>query len=64
MARRTNFEVNGKEYYRVTRTVGKKADGTPIRKTFYGAGINEANAKADEYMNNIKNGLKSEAKRS
>ena len=59
MARKTNFEVNGKEYYRVTRTVGKKADGTPIRKTFYGAGINEANAKADEYMNNIKNGLTS-----
>lgn len=57
MARKTNFSVNGKEYYRVTRTVGKKADGTAIRKTFYGTGINEANEKADEYINNIKNGL-------
>lgn len=57
MARKTNFEVNGKNYYRVTRTVGKKADGTAIRKTFYGTGINEANAKADAYMNDIKNGL-------
>ena len=57
MARKTNFKVNGKEYYRVTRTIGKKADGTPIRKPFYGSGINEANQKADEYMNNIKNGL-------
>lgn len=57
MAKKTNFEVNGKKYYRVTRTVGKKADGTPIRKTFYGSGINEANEKADAYINDIKNGL-------
>lgn len=57
MAKKTNFEVNGKEYYRVTRTIGKKANGLPIRKTFYGAGIKEANNKADEYMNKIENGL-------
>lgn len=57
MAKKTNFEVNGNKYFRVTRTVGRKADGTSIRKTFYGSGINEANQKADEYMNNIKNGL-------
>lgn len=57
MAKKTNFEVNGKQYFRVTRTIGKKSDGTSIRKTFYGSGINEANQKADEYMNNIKNGL-------
>ena len=57
MARKTNVAVNGKEYYRVTRTIGKKADGTPIRKQFYGTGINEANEKADKYMNDIKNGL-------
>lgn len=56
MAKKTNFEVNGSKYYRVTRTVGHKADGTPIRKTFYGTGINEANEKADEYMNKLKNG--------
>ncbi len=57
MPKKTNFEVNGKEYFRVTRTIGKKADGTPIRKTFYGSGIKEANDKADTYMNDIKNGL-------
>lgn len=57
MAKKTNFEVNGSKYFRVTRTIGKKSDGTLIRKTFYGSGINEANQKADEYMNNIKNGL-------
>lgn len=58
MAKKTNFEINGnKYYYRVTRTIGKKADGTPVRKTFYGTGINEANEKADNYINDIKNGL-------
>lgn len=57
MAKKTNFEVNGKEYFRVTRTVGKKADGSPIRKTFYGTGIKEANEKADEYMNKLNAGL-------
>lgn len=53
MAKKTNFEVNGKEYYRVTKTIGKKSDGTPLRKTFYGSGINEANQKADEYLASI-----------
>lgn len=57
MAKKTNFEVNGQQYYRVTRTIGKKSDGTPLRKTFYGTGINEANQKADEYMNKLKSGL-------
>lgn len=57
MAKKTNVEINGNKYFRVTRTVGKKADGTPIRKTFYGAGVNEANEKADNYINDIKNGL-------
>ena len=53
MAKKTNFEVNGKQYYRVTRTVGHKSNGALIRKTFYGSGINEANQKADEYIQNI-----------
>lgn len=57
MAKKTNIEINGNKYFRVTRTIGKKADGTPVRKSFYGTGINEANEKADKYMNDIKNGL-------
>ena len=57
MARKTNIEVNGKNYYRVTRTIGHRADGTAIRKQFYGTGINEANVKADEYIKNLKMGL-------
>ena len=57
MAKKTNTEINGNKYYRVTRTVGHRADGTPIKKQFYGSGINEAEEKANEYMTNIKNGL-------
>lgn len=56
MAIKSNFEVNGKQYYRVTRTIGKKADGTPIKKQFYGEGKLEAEQKADKYINDIKNG--------
>lgn len=57
MAKKTNYSKNGIDYYRVTRTVGKKADGTPIKKEFYGSCKNEAEEKADEYMNKLKNGL-------
>ena len=57
MARRTNIKVNGKEYFRVTRTVGYKADGTAIRKSFYGEGKKEAEEKATEYMNKLKTGF-------
>lgn len=57
MAKKTNFEVNGKQYYRVTRTIGHKPDGTPIKKQFYGTGINEANQKADEFIDDINKGI-------
>ena len=57
MARKTNIEVNGKNYYRVTKTIGHRADGTAIRKQFYGTGVNEANEKADEYIKKLKMGL-------
>ncbi len=54
MAKRTNFESNGKEYFRVTKTIGHKADGTPIRKQFYGTGKKEAEEKAEEYITKYK----------
>ena len=62
MAKKTNFNVNGNEYFRVTKTIGHRADGTPIRKQFYGTGIKEANQKADEYINNLKLGLMNDDK--
>lgn len=57
MANKTNFFVNGKRYYRITKTIGRRSDGSPIRKSFYGYGIKEAKQKADKYMNNLKSGL-------
>lgn len=60
MAVKSNFEVNGNKYYRITKTVGKKPDGTPIKKQFYGSGKSEAEEKAQEYMNNISNGFSSD----
>ena len=47
MAKKTNYSKNGKEYYRLTKTIGKKADGTPIKKEFYGSCKAEAEEKAD-----------------
>lgn len=60
MAVKSNVNINGNKYYRVTKTVGRKSDGTPIKKQFYGLGKNEAEEKANEYINNIKNGFNEE----
>lgn len=57
MAKKINSKINGKEYYRIRKTVGHKADGSPIVKSFYGSGIKEAEEKAQEYMNKLKTGL-------
>lgn len=62
MAKKTNTEINGSKYWKVTRTIGHKPDGTPIKKQFYGTGINEANQKADDYINHLKSGIVSEDK--
>ena len=57
MAKKTNFEVNGKEYFRVRKTIGYKDDGTPVIKSFYGKSKTEAEEKANQYINDLKNGL-------
>lgn len=57
MPNKTNFKANGSSYYRVTVTVGRKPDGSAIRKTFYGASKKDAEAKRDEYLSNINKGL-------
>jgi len=57
MPRKTNFTANGSDYFRVTATIGKNPDGSPIRKQFYAPSKKEAQAKKDEYMAHIKNGL-------
>lgn len=57
MARKTNYTKNGKEYFRVTASVGRNAAGKLIRKEFYGSSKKEAEQKRDEYLNNLKAGL-------
>lgn len=61
MADSKNCVRNGKQYYRVSRTIGHKLNDAgnevPVKKTFYGKNKKEANAKADEYINRHKNGI-------
>lgn len=61
MAVKTNVEINGNKYYRVRKVIGHKEDGTPVLKPFYGRTKTEAEEKALEYINNLKNGLVSNA---
>lgn len=57
MALKTNYEKNGKKYYRVTASVGRDANGKLIRKEFYGKSKKEAEEKRDKYINDINSGL-------
>lgn len=57
MANKTNFNVNGSAYYRVTATIGKSPDGSRIRKAFYGKSKKEAEQKRDAYLGLINSGL-------
>ena len=57
MAVKTNFESNGYKYYRLTKTIGHKLDGSPVKKQFVGKSKSEAEEKAEKYINNIKNGM-------
>ena len=57
MAVKTNIEVNGNKYFRVRKTIGYKEDGSPVLKSFYGKTKSEAEEKAEQYLNDIKNGL-------
>lgn len=57
MPKKTNFTANGNSYFRTTATIGKTPDGKPIRKQFYGSSKKEAQAKKDEYMLGLRQGL-------
>ena len=63
MANKTNCIINGKEYYRTYKTVGKTMkNGVPVdvRKAFYGKNKSEAEAKYQAYLNRNKSGFTSE----
>lgn len=57
MAIKTNVNKNGNKYFRITRTIGHKEDGTPVKKEFYGNSKSDAEEKAQQYINDLKNGL-------
>ncbi|MBO0575143.1 site-specific integrase [Clostridium botulinum] len=57
MGRKINCVKNGKEYYRVTVSIGRDCNGKLIRKEFYGSSKKDAENKRDEYLDNIKKGL-------
>ena len=62
MAVKTNTTIKSKKgkeykYARITRTIGHKLDGSPIKKQFVGRSKSEAEAKADSYINSVKNGM-------
>ncbi|ENK1244776.1 site-specific integrase [Clostridium botulinum] len=57
MGRKINCVKNGKEYYRVTVSIGRDSNGKLIRKEFYGSSKKDAENKRDEYLDNIKKGL-------
>lgn len=59
MAVKTNYEKNGNNYFRITALIGKKADGKPIRKEFYGKSKKEAETKKNEYLKGLNLGLNS-----
>lgn len=57
MAKKYNYEKNGKQYFRKTKTIGHDIKGNPIKKEFYGDGEKDCDRQIEEYINNIKSGL-------
>jgi len=57
MATKTNMEVKGNKYFRITTDIGIDANGKRIRKQFTGKTKKEAEAKRDAYLEKAKAGL-------
>ena len=57
MAKKTNTTVNGYDYYRTTKTIGHTPEGIAIKKQFYGTCKSEADQKANDYIEKLKNGI-------
>lgn len=57
MAKKHNVKINGYKYFKITKTVGHDEEGKAIKKQFYGDGEKEAKQLADEFMDNINNGM-------
>lgn len=63
MANKTNYHVNGNDYYRLTKTIGKRLNENgvevPVRKSFYGASKKEATEKYEAFLKRRSMGLNS-----
>lgn len=61
MAEKTNCIINGKPYYRLTKTVGRKLNKNgievPVKKQFYGKSKKEAEQKFADFMERQKKGI-------
>ncbi len=57
MAAKTNYTMNGKEYFRLSASFGRDSNGKLIRKFFYGKNKKEAEKKRDQYKDSLKQGL-------
>ncbi len=57
MAVKTNIEINGIKYFQKTYTIGRDANGKPIRKKFYGKSEKDALKKLKEYKDSLELGL-------
>lgn len=49
MATKTNTQINGKQYYRIRRTIGHKG-GKPVIKSFYGSSKADAEKQYNKYL--------------
>lgn len=58
MAKKYNCIRNGKPYFKKTKTIGHKTDGTPIKKVFYGDGEKDCDKKIAEFMSDIEKGIR------
>ena len=61
MATKVNTGINGKQYYRITKTVGRKLNENgieiPVRKQFYGDSKKAAEEKWQDYMDRCAQGI-------
>lgn len=57
---KTNYSVNGNDYYRVSLEIGIDANGKRIRKRFYGKTKKEAEQKKQDYIIKQAQGIKND----
>lgn len=57
MAKKTNTEINGIEYYRLRVTIGRDREGKDIIKSFYGTSKRNAESKRDSWLRDNELGL-------